>query len=328
MSSKIEWTDDSWNPVRARRKDTGKTGTHCERVSDGCKHCYAARHNGRMLPNGGTGLDYTRPAREKVDIYLDEKMLTQPMRWRKPRMVFVCSLTDLFGEFVPFDLIDRVFAAMALCPQHTFQVLTKRPERMAEYLRAHDTGRRWCLAAEKFGGDFASTEAAHWSRNGMGGVWLGTSIEDQATADERILHLLRCPAAVRFLSCEPLLGAVGLHMSDSDEDGLWRHQAMPVAVENQRPDWVIVGGESGPGARPMHPYWPRSIRDQCVAAGVPFFFNQWGEYGPDQVKKVSFTPVKTGETMFRVGKKAAGRLLDGREWNEMPADLHRATGAG
>jgi protein gp37 len=325
-NSRIEWTDATWTPIKARRKDTGKVGWHCERVSDGCKHCYSATFNQRMLPNGGTGLDFTRQARDRVDIFLDEKTLMQPLRWRKPLTVFVCSMTDLFGEFVPFDFIDRVFAVMALTPQHTFQVLTKRPERMFEYMQhiirlagIGPLGHRcpvWSALLNRAEQAWMNSTPDYMTKvrpmlldrlrdHGpfadapLPNVWLGTSVEDQVTADARIPHLLRCPAAVRFLSCEPLLGNVVLR-------GVRERSSSPTHTAERRVnyltpardgrdlglDWVIVGGESGPNARPMHPDWARSIRDQvngCPA--VP---------------------------LSRVGKKAAGRLLDGVEHNGMP----------
>jgi protein gp37 len=365
----IEWTDSTWTPIKARHKFTGKVGWHCEKVSGGCKHCYAETFNGRMLPNGGTGLPYTRQSREAVDIFLDEKTLTQPLRWKKPRRVFVCSMTDLFAEFVPFDLIDRVFAVMALCPQHTFQVLTKRPERMAEYTTQLYAGLRSVGPASD--GMWSSTLASRLQvasafgiRPGNGAafgphhpfpnVWLGTSVENQPEADRRVGWLLRCPAAVRFLSVEPLIGPVdltrvsfGMHrMIDSlagdlmrvpDDDGDPEvYAAAPGSIH-----WVIVGGESGPGARPMHPDWVRSLRDQCVAAEVAFFFKQWGAWVPVDEDEATHFVCACGYhdehnsdrhdkhtdgdgctdsrwCIRRVGKKAAGRLLDGREWNEMP----------
>ncbi|MDI9379758.1 MAG: phage Gp37/Gp68 family protein [Verrucomicrobiota bacterium] len=236
MSTNIEWTDATWNPV-----------TGCTKVSQGCKHCYAERMATRLAGRYGYSAD--QPFR----VTLRGSKLEQPFHWREPRMVFVCSMGDLFHDDVPDGFIDRVFGVIRKCPQHTFQILTKRPHGMCEYALSLSY------------------------RRPPSNVWLGTSVENQDAADSRIHHLLNTPAAVRFLSLEPLLGPLpGLNL-----EGI---------------HWVIVGGESGPGARPMHPEWARDIRDQCVAAGVPFFFKQWGG----------------------VNKKRAGRLLDGREWNEMP----------
>lgn len=339
-NTSIEWTDASWTPLKARRKDTGKVGWHCERVSEGCKNCYAATFNHRMLPNGGTGLDFTKQAREKVDIFLDEKTLTQPLHWKRPRKVFVCSMTDLFAEFVPFELIDKVFAVMALTPQHTYQILTKRPERMAEYFATFDTDfhngiaeidgedggyRLGASAATLLDGDWIWNEGkrhrrkieefiadSHADPSGMsndeeGGddeyetkpvVWplpnviLMTSVENQEQADKRIPWLLKCPAALRGLSVEPLLGAINLQLAGeecrvcsnrADSEGVIEHGrgcysqsenggGISYGEPRREIHWIIVGGESGAGARPMHPDWARSIRDQCQAAGVSYFF--------------------------------------------------------
>lgn len=251
----IEWTDATWNPV-----------TGCTRVSEGCRHCYAARLTAGRLAHQprykGLAFRTKGPAIWANQVRLHEGLLEQPLRWRKPRMVFVCSMSDLFHPKVPFAFIDGVFTIMAVALRHTFQILTKRPERMAEYLAS-------------------SGEAPE-------NVWLGTSVEDQAAADERIPHLLRCPAEVRFLSAEPLLGPIDLRLEDcwipEDHYELW-----------ERLHWVIAGGETGPGARPVDPDWLRSIRDQCRATDVSFFLKQ---LGPD---------------------KKAGRALDGELWDQVPA---------
>jgi len=283
----IEWTDSTWNPIRARRKTLDsfgrggiKVGWHCEHVSEGCRFCYAEGINRRL----GTGLDFKPGHRGDIEIFLDEKMLLAPLRWRKPRDIFVCSMTDLFADFVRDEWIDRMFAMMALCRQHRFQVLTKRPKRM----RAH-------VQRPEFGNE---VEIFPWP---LPNVWLGISAEDQANADERIPELLATPAAVRFVSLEPLLGPIDL--------GIMRGGLM-----HPRISWVICGGESGPHARLMRPEWIRLIRDQCAAAGVPFFFKQWGEY--------EYMSEFTGGaiTIRRVGKRAAGRLLDGVEHSAMPGN--------
>jgi protein gp37 len=264
------------------------------------------------------------------EVRLVPEKLEEPLHWRKPRRVFVNSMSDLFHEDVPEEFIDRVFAVMAICP-HTFQVLTKRPERMIRYMTATlgDPDRPW-QRADQVDAAVAELTGAHGlviKRWPLPGVWLGTSVEDRARKG-RIDHLRKVPAAVRFLSLEPLLE----DLSTIDLTGI---------------GWVIVGGESGPGARPMHPDWARSLRDQCVAAGVPFFFKQWGGWAPEgqhlrylmdvvggrgsHESRAMFPdghhlPDLTGRghdghgavRIFRVGKKAAGRLLDGREWNEFP----------
>lgn len=361
-NTKIEWTDATWTPIRARRfvpmpdGDPGdfgeeRIGWHCEKVSAGCKNCYAEPINRRL----GTGLDY-KPghlARGDVSIFLDEKMLLAPLRWKKPRRIFVCSMTDLFADFVTDEMIDRVFAVMALCPQHSFQVLTKRPERMRAWLtaaRAHpvalealdvtlhamaanpksQVGKR-CIIQ----GDIAHLRV--WP---LPNVWLGVSVEDQESADTRIPHLLATPAKVRFLSAEPLLGLVDLssHLwgrpktcwdCTKDVDCGCGYETRSSLGEPAL-HWVICGGESGPGARPMHPDWARGLRDQCAAAGVAFHFKQWGEWAPSESgEAIGFDPdiaehdcafdVLRAETMRRVGKKSAGRLLDGVEHDGVPA---------
>ena len=294
MASKIEWTGDTWNPIRARRKDTGKVGWHCEKVSNGCKHCYASTFNNRNLPGGGTCLPYTPASREKVEIFVDEKTLTAPLRRKKPQTYFVCSMTDLFGEFVDFELIDRVFAVMALCPQHTFQVLTKRPERMAEYLNfsregnGPDRGSDRCLmVAQAYygdirhallrGGQLADLNMGLRDRWPLPNVWLGTSIENQQASDERIPHLLKCPAAMLFLSVEPLLGAVDLNDAlsfSAIQRALMVGYTKATRIRDRL--WVIVGGESGPKARSCDIEHVRMIVKWCKDASVPVFVKQLG----------------------------------------------------
>lgn len=233
--SKIEWTDVTWNPV-----------TGCDKISPGCKHCYAERMAGRLQAM-------------RVDKYRDGfavaihfEALDIPLRWRKPRTIFVNSMSDLFHPHVPFSFIHAVFHTMTKAGWHRYQVLTKRPDRVVEL------------------GDLLP-----WQQH----IWLGVSVENAAYV-HRIDQLRQTGARVKFLSLEPLLGP----LPDLNLDGI---------------DWVIVGGESGPGARPMQADWARDIRDQCLAAGVPFHFKQWGG----------------------VFKKRHGRLLDGRTWDEMPGDL-------
>jgi len=315
-NSAIEWTDATWNPVRARLiADPDKVGWHCTHKSEGCRNCYAEAFNRRL----GTGLDY-KPGHEKlIEIFLDEKALLKPLSWRRPRMIFVGSMTDLFADFVSDAAIVRMFEVMGACPQHTFQVLTKRPDRM----RAIVTGLSAC--------------GEHWPPSGdylpqvpLPNVWLGTSVEDQAAADERIPHLLATPAAVRFLSCEPLLGPVDL--------APWWKENVPASTywHPNGLHWVICGGESGAKARPMHPDWARSLRGQCAETRVPFFFKQWGAWGetwsPDRDGATHFVDrsgqlielvsgmnwPKGGVPMRRMRKDRAGRLLDGVTHDRMP----------
>ena len=467
--TQIEWTDATWNPV-----------TGCTKVSQGCKHCYAER----VFPRA-----YGKE-RKFTDVQCHPERLDQPLRWKKPRRIFVNSMSDLFHESVPDEFIDRIFAVMALAPRHSFQILTKRPHRMLDYLkpttqlRCMVLGRAWEMLGR----------LPKYKHSGimerlfpLSNVHLGVSCEDQATADERIPLLLKTPAAVRFISAEPLLGSLDLskwlggsgvteeyrgsslsvgdgwqadyrrrgsgvardsegnaqgrkiHGSLSASQGdaqrdtppllsaptgmetlqrtdsigthgesqEWGEDAKPSRQsraghlfgadhsrsehssegfaerreEQQREpqrypsdddprtqerrgisekdsggfqrqrqnyfkdrtesatrlDWIICGGESGPHARPMHPEWARSLRDQCQAAGVPFFFKQWGEFCPPKgqllhdVSRKMFlisrdglllhesTPISKGELIVRVGKKKAGAVLDGREWKEFPA---------
>lgn len=319
--SKIEWTEATWNPT-----------TGCSRVSAGCDNCYAIRQAARIQEMGTTdAYDGTTRKRGngKVDwtgvLRMHEDRLDQPLRWKRPRVIFVNSMSDLFHPSVPVDFIDRVFAVMALCPQHTFQVLTKRPERAAEYMA---TGQGRCLDPGRFGAVIdASFELQHrglikpFMRDGSGAwwplanVWIGTSVEDQAAADDRIPHLLRCPAAVRFLSCEPLLGPMDL-VKMQDVAGMCanpltgKHHG-DYEYDGNGIQWVIVGGESGPGARPFNIQWARSIIAQCRAAGVACFVKQLGAKPYDDDGEMSFFP------------EGCERLLDrkGGDPSEWPADL-------
>jgi protein gp37 len=361
----IEWTRNAdgspgatWNPIRARnidgfvpngeRRAMGHLGWYCEHVSPGCERCYAESMNHRL----GTGLPFRPGHRKDVEIFLDEKMLLAPLRWKKPRRIFVNSMSDTFADFVRVEWIDRMFAVMARCPQHEFQVLTKRAERMHDYMRG-----KWRIP-EQFAKQILEMDNFKWPPPNC---WLGVSAEDQQRADERIPLLLETPAAVRFVSLEPLLGPITLW---SDQEGLCRGPGVkigggvtvstpdnpPEGYDDSQPwlDWVIVGGESGPSARPCHPDWVRSLQEQCKAAEVPFFFKQWGAWLPWEPEHdpcwkaqngrsedahalfpVSFDDdpswddglwaVEESHAAFqRVGKKAAGRLLDGVEWNQMP----------
>jgi protein gp37 len=332
MSTSIEWTQrpgtkgETWNPV-----------VGCTKVSAGCKHCYAKtihdnRHKAYSEGKLQNTPQYAVPF-EQVQLMPDR--LTMPLKWKSPRTIFVNSVSDLFHDTVPFSFIDQVFAVMALTSQHTYQILTKRPERMAEYMdRAHIF--RALPFAERVGESTSLTvyPSPTEVRLTLPNVWLGTSVEDLAAADARIPHLLRCPAAVRFLSCEPLLGAVDLNK------WLWQSvfHGAPADIEpTGLLHWVITGGESGPNARPMHPDWARSLRDQCAAAGVPFFFKQWGEWAAIDMPWYDEAPATrpSNETwlnleggsgfhgkqvwrMRKIGKHKAGRLLDGVEHSAWP----------
>lgn len=296
--SKIQWTDVTWNPT-----------TGCTRVSTGCDECYAVGMTRRLAGMGKKkyqGLVGKGKGHFNGVVKCHEDALKIPLRWRKPRMVFVNSMSDLFHKDVPLEFIVKVRAMMALTPRHTYQVLTKRPERMAEIDSLEDMPAmiyqqvsRW-LDHEDGNplGSGTLWDSAHkmaeW--RGQGGRWVyplpnewkGTSVEDQPSADLRVSWILRCPAAVRFLSCEPLLGPVALddEIGLIDQDAEDRYALVSggdVAIHRQTApftqiDWVIVGGESGPGARPCDIGWIRSIRDQCKAAGVPCFVKQLGAH--------------------------------------------------
>lgn len=350
--SAIEWTDSTWNPI-----------VGCSIVSPGCTNCYAmgmaARIEAMSLAEARNTHYFGTTKRVKGTAVWTGKLalapdhiLTAPLHWKKPRRVFVNSMGDLFHEDAPDEWIDRCFAVMALSPQHTFQVLTKRPERMREYATlidnepVRDTVRR--IVAAWPGNAPIPAEITFPLPN----VWLGTSCERQQEADERIPLLLDTPAVVRFVSLEPLLGPIDLRTVISRDGRLGKFVPFnSLAAENwtdgrpvARLDWVIVGGESGPSARPMSIQWARELRDQCAAAGVRYFFKQWGEWAPampvpsetpgrfafgdyeyDREQMIQtdhyprqFTKFGARSVMDRVGKRAAGRLLDGREWSEFP----------
>ncbi len=334
--SKIEWTEATWNPV-----------TGCTKVSQGCKNCYAERDWARLSQNPKT----VYHGREFTDVQCHPERLNQPLRWRKPRRVFVNSMSDLFHENVPFDFIDMVFATMSVTKAHTYQILTKRPERMATYLSADATQARIDAAldflARKHG--WCACELETWP---LENVWLGVSVEDQATADERIPLLVQTPAAVKWISAEPLLGELDLshwlmqidpYRCGLEDDPLARvlmNQAIRDGCGDgiRCLDWVVAGGESGYKARPTHPDWALSLLRQCVEAGVPFLWKQWGTWGQLEGSDAKGSGAKhptpivfwregkwhqgmtTEETahMVRVGKKAAGRLLDGKLWDQYP----------
>jgi protein gp37 len=283
-ASKIEWTDTTWNPVRG-----------CSRKSAGCENCYAERQAARFSDDGYPWHGFVeRKAggpRWTGKVELIEEKLAQPLKWRKPRRVFVDSMSDLFHEALPDEAIDKVFAVMALCPQHTFQVLTKRPERMLAFFAAHNRPSGDALYGLLHGPNMRRVErtmqqgvdAVYPLKN----VWLGVSIEDQATADERIPQLLATPAAKRFVSAEPLLGAVDLN--DLRQELTGGHESWSALQCEEDPvddlrfagvtlDWVIVGGESGPGARPCDVGWVRAIVQQCQASSVPVFVKQLGAH--------------------------------------------------
>lgn len=302
--TKIEWTEHSWNPVRARRPENGALGWHCEHVSPGCEHCYAESINLRL----GTRIPFKPGHRREIEIFTTRALIEQPLRWQKPRMVFVCSMTDLFADFVPEAMIDDVFRIMLKAKRHTFQILTKRPTRMRAYMaKFKPDGQGWITPQ----GDSAYASQIvisdqNWPPQN---IWFGTSVEDQRRADERIPDLMMTPAAIRFLSCEPLLGPIDLHsipwsavkpspyydLAYCGGPGLFGPDSR--RINNDHLDWIICGAESGNGARPMDIAWARSIRDQCQDSGTAFFLKQFATTS---------------------GKKIATPELDGTRWTQMP----------
>lgn len=281
MSTKISWTDETWNPIIG-----------CQQISEGCKNCYAEKMAKRLCamgkeqyfpvvdPHGWTG---------KTNFV--ESQLEKPLKWKKPRMIFVCSMGDLFHKSVDFQDIIEIFLIMKKCPQHTFQILTKRPDIMRDF--------------------FEYAPNPYWGN--LPNVWLGVTAENQEQANRRIPVLLKIPAKVRFVSVEPMLSEVII----KDIDKL---------------DWIICGGESGHNARPMHPDWARSLKDQCESANVPFFFKQWGEWVDEFhaeahdgykingcfIELTEYGNDYKGIYMYRVGKKLAGTLIDGKEYKQFP----------
>lgn len=383
MASKtgIEWTDATWSPLRAKvkadagaiaeakgytslvqiaTKMQGHVGPHCEHVSHGCDHCYSDSNNGRCLPANGTGLPFDRRSRDLIDPIVDEKALLLPLKWKQPKRIFVANQSDLFGEWYTDEQIDRVFAVMALCPQHTFQVLTKRPERMREYLRPPRSidGMPDCV---EFSGAHASTHTAmvemfhlvsatalnraskladkHFPGGGgfirawpLPNVWLGVSVEDQATADARIPLLLQTPAAKRFVSYEPALGPVnfspwlaevGAPGVCRDIDGGYWHAPGDCSACHPGLDWIIVGGESGHGARPFDIGWARNTIAQCKAAGVACFVKQLGAVPIDTDYRHWGHRMRIGDGNAEYNKYIRVTLKNkkGGDMSEWPADL-------
>lgn len=340
--TKIEWTDATANVVNG-----------CSLASPGCTNCYAMKMAGTRLRThpsrkGLTTQTKAGPVWNGI-VRFNERALQDVLGWKKPRMIFWNAHGDLFHESVPDEWIDRCFAAMAATPHHIHQVLTKRSARMRAYLS--DAG---------VAGRVSYEGRAGWP---LRNVWLGVSVEDQDRADERIPDLLAAPAAIRWLSCEPLLGPIDLTAIDvtasergAEPSGLILLDALTgvhrdaddsiegvLGCPDPHLDWIVVGGESGSRARPMHPAWARSLRDQCSDAGVPFLFKQWGEWHPSEQHadcemreimafrgdhsqewrpgNATYWAGQDGwQGMCRIGKKAAGRRLDGIEHNDFPQE--------
>ena len=371
----IEWTDATWNPI-----------TGCSVVSPGCTNCYAMRLAGTRMKHHSSRQGLTRDSKAGPvwtgEVRFNMDWIEQPLTWTRPRRIFVCAHGDLFYEAVPDDWIAWVYGvaiASVHLRGHTFQVLTKRAVRARDLL----TSVAFWDQANDYASDYvmnrvdpldrrrddARASCDHYGPDSPPpGIWLGVSVEDQPRADERIPILLDTPAAVRWVSAEPLLGPVNLtHVKMIDREmecGGWEtgwESALnglrfdiwagddedPMVPGSPKLDWVVVGGESGPGARPMHPDWVRQIRDDCAAAGVSFLFKQWGEWTPgenverqtgrvevaDLVDDIDIRWEFAGENLarqdghiddepdlYRVGKRAAGRRLDGVIYDQYPGE--------
>lgn len=265
MPSSIEWTDRTWNPV-----------TGCNKISPGCKNCYAEgianRFFAKQYPPNPDG-----SPRHFTDVRCHENRLHQPLSWKKPCRVFVNSMSDLFHEDVPFEFIARVWAICSEAREHTFQILTKRPQRMLDFAK-------WMAGAD-------DRSIAAWPRN----CQLGVSVEDQKRANERIPLLLQTPAALHFLSVEPMLEAIDFSkVVMADGDGL---ETLYNDGEDAGIDWVICGGESGPGARPFEISWANSLRIQCKEAGVAFFMKQWGSNARSAGEPIAYRDRKGGDPL-------------------------------
>ncbi len=323
--SKIEWTDRVWNVV-----------TGCTKISPGCDNCYAERMSKRLAGRAGY------PADEPFRVTLHRDRLDQPQKWRgiwknkpsDPSKIFVCSMGDIFHDDVPYEFLFKIFdviymsqygKCMETIEPDVFIILTKRPENALRFI---------------------TYAFARWGNKPFKNLWLGVTAENQEQADKRVPILLEIPAAVRFVSVEPMLGPVDLKLGPKEpcsHRGCYNHVTHPCEGCGRRQgklpiDWVICGGESGPGARPMHPDWARNLQDQCQMAGVPYFFKQHGEWiGADQtLADGTRANLATGETYrwgynkpigppyfgmnynIKVGKKNAGCLLDGKEYKELP----------
>jgi protein gp37 len=300
--SNIEWTDETWNPV-----------TGCDKVSQGCKNCYAEKMHKRL---GGMGQEkYSKPFLGNVLTHEDELM--KPYQWKKGKRIFVNSMSDLFHKDVPFEFIVQVYTIMVNTPRHTYQVLTKRSDRLLEFYNWYKS----MLPAE-YVSQYTSAK----------NIWVGVSCEDQKTVDERVPYLLQVPAAIRFLSCEPLLERIDITAFGSNLplDGKiieWRKPGK--YYEGPKIHWVIAGGESGSKARPMHPDWIRFLRQQCEESNTPFFFKQWGEWIDNQnmprqyiaennLKRHVFESGYFSTEVWKLGKSKTGNTIDGKQYLQFP----------
>ena len=271
-------TNKTWNPIIG-----------CSKISEGCKNCYAEKMANRLACIEKTGESYSNVVTMSKNsiwsgkTHFVESALEKPLKWKKPRMIFVCSMSDLFHESVSNSWINFVMNIIQKCSQHTFQILTKRPEKMRKYFHG--------LNIAKI----------------LPNAWLGVTAENQEQANKRIPILLQIPAKVRFVSVEPMLSNIDISSF----------------LYEAKLDWVICGGESGHNARPIHPNWVRSLRDQCKQADVPFFFKQWGAWDessfrhfPKRIKRYIFE--SDGKLMVKIGRKKAGSSIDGKEYKQLP----------
>lgn len=339
--SNIEWTNKTWNPIIG-----------CSHISPGCDNCYAEKMSCRLacmqgqVDNYGHVVKWRHNEDDQHDVkpkswngktHFAESQLNKPLKRKKPTMYFVCSMGDLFHESVPFEWITKVFNVMAFSPQHTFQILTKRVDRMKKYFESNHFQNQEVRLLEVDGKDIK------WP---LENVWIGATVENQSQAYKRVPTLLEIPAKLRFLSCEPLLSQLFIKQYLKPSYSCSKCQSFVGYVDeykgertcgeceseaiynHDKIDWVICGGETGSKARPLHPDWVRSLRKQCEVTNTPFFFKQWGEWGAYKyggAHNVSgdkeFNWCERGlpfQWMCKVGKNKAGYLLDGIEHREMP----------
>lgn len=283
----MKWWDESWNP-----------SVGCTKCSPGCQNCYAEslhtqRYRAKRADKKVSGKCYDRPFNNVIQLL--EERLEVPLHWKKPRSIFVCNMSDLFHPEVPFEFIDKVFAVMALCPQHTFLVLTKRADRMLKYFSDWDIRKAQRISVNPSTLEFALSRGTHLEIEGytterdlpLSNLWLGVTVCNQAEADEKIPLLLQTPAAHRFLSIEPMLEAIeiksfptvnntGCPLNPLTGELLYGEEY----IKGEKIDQVILGGETSKNARPLHPDWARTVRDDCKAAGVPFFMKQMSQRKP------------------------------------------------
>lgn len=331
-TSAIEWTDATWNVL-----------TGCSLESPGCIGCYAMKLAGSRLRNHPSRIGLTRPTKTGPvwtgEVRFNEMWLRQPLEWKRPREIFVCAHSDLFHPKVPQHVLDQIFAVMALAGHHTFQVLTKRHERMRTYFWDDGVGGwkervlAWMEAlkpSDWWNGNVLQARHELATNGVLPNVWLGVSAEDQKRATQRIPYLLSTPAAHRYVSCEPLIGEINLEDVFPDLPGTMNAltgEARHLLGERRQVaklDWVIVGGESGPRARPMHVKWARKLRDQCDRAGVMFMFKQWGNWVPEgqyqhrEIGAPQSHRFADGLLAYRMAKGQAGRRLDGHLHDDVP----------